>query len=85
MKISELAAQIQGVTAQVDAVATALGKAQSDISAELENLKQQLADQALPDEAQASLDALTSKIAALGPMAQALDNLATPPAPPSDS
>ncbi len=85
MKISELAAQIQNVTTQVDAVATSLNKAQADLTAELDNLKQQLADQTLPDDAQASLDALTAKVAALGPVAEALDALAAPPAPPTGS
>lgn len=81
--MKEVEAQIADLLTSVSSVSDQLTKATTEITTEIQNLKDALANGTISDAAQTSLDALTEKVAALKPVAQTLDDLNpdTPPVP----
>lgn len=80
-KVKDLAGALSDLNTKVGAIGSQLTKATGEITAEIETLKSALEDADIPEDAQASLDALTSKVNALAPVAQALDDLNPDAAP----
>lgn len=82
--MKEVEAQLADLLTSVSAVSDQLAKATTEITNEIQTLKDALANGTISDAAQASLDALTAKVDALKPVAQTLDDLNpdTPPPPP---
>lgn len=80
MKANELTDQLNSLTTQVGAQGDQLTKAQTEIVAEIANLKNALTNVDLPVEATTALANLTAAVAKISPIAQALDDL-NPDAP----
>ncbi len=74
-KVDEVQAQLDTITTGLGAVGDQLTKATNEIVAEIQALKDQIANADVPQGIVDRVDALAAKVEALKPVAQALDDL----------